>query len=250
MAPVIQLTDLVKDYHVGDMAIHVLKGVSFSIEHGEFVSIMGPSGSGKSTLMNILGCLDKPTAGTYLLDGVSVGQLSRDELAEIRNKKIGFVFQQFNLLARTSAEENVELPLMYSDDVSVQERRTRAKKALHAVGLEGREEHQPNQLSGGQQQRVAIARSLVNGPRIILADEPTGALDSRTGLEIMAIFQQLNRDEAITMIVVTHDPDIAAYSNRSLHFKDGLLTSDERQPAPRDARQDLAAAPSAVEEVA
>ena len=256
MAPVIQITDLVKDYHVGDMAIHVLKGISFAIEHGEFVSIMGPSGSGKSTLMNILGCLDKPTAGTYLLDGVSVGQLGRDELAEIRNKKIGFVFQQFNLLARTSAEENVELPLMYSDDVSVQERRTRAKKALHAVGLEGREEHQPNQLSGGQQQRVAIARSLVNGPRIILADEPTGALDSRTGLEIMAIFQQLNRDEGITMIVVTHDPDIAAYSNRCLHFKDGLLTSDERQAAPRDARQDLALSPvegpalSAVEGVA
>jgi putative ABC transport system ATP-binding protein len=239
MAPVIAVKDLVKNYQVGEMPIHVLKGISFEIEAGEFVSIMGPSGSGKSTLMNILGCLDRPTSGTYLLDGISVGQLSRDELAEIRNKKVGFVFQQFNLLARTSAVENVELPLMYADDTPG-ERRERATKALLAVGLSGRAGHQPSQLSGGQQQRVAIARSLVNDPRIILADEPTGALDSKTGIEIMAIFQRLNREEGITMIVVTHDPDIAEYSQRSLHFKDGRLTLDQRRPAIRDARQDLA----------
>ena len=240
MTPVIQVKDLVKNYQVGEMPIHVLKGISFEIEPGEFVSIMGPSGSGKSTLMNILGCLDKPTAGTYLLDGISVGHLSRDNLAEIRNKKVGFVFQQFNLLARTSAVENVELPLMYADDIAVAERRERATKALLAVGLVGREQHQPSQLSGGQQQRVAIARSLVNDPRLILADEPTGALDSKSGIEIMAIFQRLNHDEGITMIVVTHDPDIAEYSNRSLHFKDGELTLDQRRESTRDAHQELA----------
>ncbi len=225
------------------MPVHVLKGISFEIERGEFVSIMGPSGSGKSTLMNILGCLDKPTSGSYMLDGISVGALDRDQLAEIRNKKIGFVFQQFNLLARTSAAENVELPLMYTD-ASAPERRERARKALLAVGLAGREEHQPSQLSGGQQQRVAIARSLVNDPRIILADEPTGALDSRTGVEIMAIFQRLNRDEGITLIVVTHDPDIASYANRTLHFKDGRLRRDERIEQPRDARKELEQLPA------
>jgi putative ABC transport system ATP-binding protein len=204
------------------------------------VSILGPSGSGKSTLMNILGCLDTPTSGSYTLDGISVGALSSDELAEIRSKKIGFVFQQFNLLARTSATENVELPLLYTD-VPTRERRERASKALVAVGLAGREDHQPSQLSGGQQQRVAIARSLVNDPRIILADEPTGALDSRIGLEIMAIFQRLNRDEGITMIVVTHDPDIASYARRNLHFKDGRLQRDVRIGTPRDAKTDLEA---------
>jgi putative ABC transport system ATP-binding protein len=187
---------------------------------------MEPSGSGKSTLMNILGCLDKPTSGSYVLDGISVGKLTRDELAEIRNKKIGFVFQQFNLLARTSAAENVELPLMYTD-IPARERHERAMRALLAVGLAGREDHQPSQLSGGQQQRVAIARSLVNDPKIILADEPTGALDSRTSVEIMAIFQHLNHEEGITMIVVTHDPDIASYSKREIHFKDGRLHGDE-----------------------
>jgi len=243
MASVIEIQDLVKDYRLGEMTVHVLKGISFEIERGDFVSIMGPSGSGKSTLMNILGCLDKPTSGVYTLDGVSVGELSRDQLAEIRNKKIGFVFQQFNLLARTSAVENVELPLMYTD-APARERRERAMKALLAVGLAGREEHQPSQLSGGQQQRVAIARSLVNDPSIILADEPTGALDSRTSIEIMAIFQRLNREKGITMIVVTHDPDVAAYSNRSIHFKDGKLQLDERLAHPREARKDLEQLPA------
>jgi putative ABC transport system ATP-binding protein len=240
MDVVIQVRNLVKDYRVGEVLVHVLKGISFDIERGDFVSIMGPSGSGKSTLMNILGCLDKPTSGSYWLDSISVGKLDRDHLAEIRNRKIGFVFQQFNLLARTS--ENVELPLMYTD-TSARNRHELAVKALLAVGLAGREEHQPSQLSGGQQQRVAIARSLVNAPSIVLADEPTGALDSRTSVEIMAIFQRLNREQGITMIVVTHDPDIAAYSNRNIHFKDGRLQRDVRLSDPRDAARDLETMP-------
>jgi putative ABC transport system ATP-binding protein len=242
MDAVIQIRNLVKDYRLGEVPVHVLKGISFEIERGDFVSIMGPSGSGKSTLMNILGCLDKPTSGSYTLDGISVGDLSRDQLAEIRNRKIGFVFQQFNLLARTSAVENAELPLLYTD-VSARDRHNRAVKALRAVGLAGREEHQPSQLSGGQQQRVAIARSLVNDPSIVLADEPTGALDSRTSLEIMAIFQKLNRENGITVIVVTHDPDIAAFCNRNIHFKDGKLQLDERLKQPRDAEKDLETIP-------
>jgi len=237
MAAVITIQDLVKDFQLGEVPVHVLKGLSFEIERGEFAAIMGPSGSGKSTLMNILGCLDTPTSGRYQLDGISVEELDSDALAEIRSKKIGFVFQQFNLLARTSAVENVELPLLYTD-VLAHERRRRALEALQAVGLAGREHHQPSQLSGGQQQRVAIARSLVNEPSIILADEPTGALDSRMGVEIMAIFQRLNREHRITLIVVTHDPDIAAYANRTLHVKDGLLQHDERTSHPRDARLD------------
>jgi putative ABC transport system ATP-binding protein len=238
MAAIIDIKDLVKDFRLGEVPVHVLKGITFEIERGEFVSIMGPSGSGKSTLMNILGCLDTPTSGRYTLDGIGVDGLDSDQLAEVRNRELGFVFQQFNLLARTSAMENVELPLLYAD-VPARERQERARKALLAVGLAGREEHQPSQLSGGQQQRVAIARSLVNDPRIILADEPTGALDSRIGLEIMAIFQRLNRDEGITLIVVTHDPDIACYANRTLHFKDGRLRRDERTAQPRDAGKDL-----------
>ena len=239
---VIEVSNLVKDYMLGEVPVHVLKGISFEIARGDFVSIMGPSGSGKSTLMNILGFLDKPTSGTYKLDGISAGELDRDQLAEVRGKKIGFVFQQFNLLARTSAVENVELPLMYTD-TPARERRDRAMKALGAVGLVGREEHQPSQLSGGQQQRVAIARSMVNNPRIILADEPTGALDSRTSIEVMAIFQKLNRADGITMIVVTHDTDVAAYSNRHILFKDGRLHGDVRVTQPRDAVADLAQIP-------
>jgi putative ABC transport system ATP-binding protein len=249
MTAIVSVRSLVKDFRLGEVTVHVLKGVSFEVARGELVAIMGPSGSGKSTLMNILGCLDTPTSGTYEVAGTDIGKMDSDALAELRGRTIGFVFQQFHLLARTSAVENVELPLLYTD-VSDRERRARALKALTAVSLAGREEHQPSQLSGGQQQRVAIARALVNDPQIILADEPTGALDSRTGLEIMAIFQQLNRDRGITLIVVTHDADIAGHAGRILHFKDGRLHSDERVEHPRDAAGDLKALGDAVEEEA
>jgi len=245
----IQIEHLVKDYRLGELPVHVLKGVSLEIERGEFVAIMGPSGSGKSTLMNILGCLDKPTAGIYKLDGVSGGQLDRDRLAEIRNQKIGFVFQQFNLLARTSALENVELPLLYTA-TPARERHERAMAALRAVGLGDRYEHHPSQLSGGQQQRVAIARAIVTNPRIILADEPTGALDSRTSIEIMAIFQRLNRADGMTVIVVTHEPDIAAYAGRNIHFRDGRLQRDVRVGCPREAAAELESLPVEQEEEA
>ena len=247
MPAIIEIQHMVKDYVLGDVVVHALKGVSLEIETGEFVSIMGPSGSGKSTLMNILGCLDKPTAGVYKLDGISVGELSRDRLAEIRGQKIGFVFQQFHLLARTSALENVELPLLYTN-TPARERRARAEAALAAVGLAGKEEHHPSQLSGGQQQRVAIARALVNNPRVILADEPTGALDSRTSVEIMAIFQRLNREAGITMIVVTHEPDIAGYAGRNIHFRDGRLQKDVRIAEPRLAAEELLHLPAQEEE--
>ena len=236
MTGIVQVRDLVKDYQLGEIRAHVLKGISLDIERGDFVAIMGPSGSGKSTLMNILGCLDKPTSGAYHLDGIAVQELNRDELAEIRNKKIGFVFQQFNLLARTSAVANVGLPLLYAD-VSARERYERAVESLREVGLAGWEEHHPSQLSGGQQQRVAIARSLVNRPRIILADEPTGALDTRTSFEIMGIFQKLNRQSGITIILVTHELDIAAFANRNITLRDGRIVEDKQVLEPRDAGQ-------------
>ncbi len=222
----IEVRDIVKVYHLGDIDLEVLRSVSTTIEKEEFVSIMGPSGSGKSTFMNILGCLDQPTGGTHVLEGTDVGRLSRDELAEIRNKKIGFVFQGFNLLSRTSALENTELPMLYNG-LPARERHERALAALKNVGLEGREDHHPNQLSGGQQQRVAIARALVNEAPIILADEPTGNLDTKTSAEIMELFVKLNRESHITVILVTHEPDIAAYSKRIIKFLDGRIVSDE-----------------------
>ena len=222
---VIQVEDLTKVYRFGEVEVHALRGVSLEIQRSEFLAIMGPSGSGKSTFMNILGFLDQPTQGQYLLEGMSGARLSRDELAEIRNRKIGFVFQGFNLLARTSALENVELPMIYARTSRIQ-RKDRAQKALSEVGLAGREHHHPSQLSGGEQQRVAIARALVNQPSIILADEPTGNLDSKTSVEIMGIFQRLNRDLGITIIMITHEPDIALYAKRNIHFKDGRVVDD------------------------
>jgi len=234
----IRIENLTKIYTLGDVAVHALDGVSTTIDRGSFVTIMGPSGSGKSTFMNILGCLDRPTSGTYSLDGENVGELDRDQLADIRNRKIGFVFQQFNLLARTSAVENVELPLLYSAE-GADPGHERALNALRIVGLADRAGHHPNQLSGGQQQRVAIARSLINNPRIILADEPTGALDSRTSIEIMAIFQRLNREQEISIILVTHEPDIAEYGERIITFKDGRIMSDQPVRNRRNALLEL-----------
>jgi putative ABC transport system ATP-binding protein len=226
--PLIETHEIIKIYRLGDIELKALARVSFAIEKGEFVAIMGPSGSGKTTFMNILGCLDKPTSGQYLLEGIDVGGLNRDELAGIRNKKIGFVFQGFNLLPRTSAVENIELPMLY-DGFSAKERTRRALRALESVGLEGREDHHPNQLSGGQQQRVAIARALVNNAPIILADEPTGNLDSKTSAEIMELFLKLNNESNITVILVTHENNIAAYSKRIIKFLDGSIVSDEKR---------------------
>jgi putative ABC transport system ATP-binding protein len=223
----IELSGVTKTYDSGDVQVHALRGVSLSIERGEFVAIMGASGSGKSTLMNILGCLDRPTSGSYRLEGEEIGTLDRDRLAELRNGTLGFVFQSFNLLSRTSALENVELPLLYSNVTSA-ERRRRAEAALARVNLAERKHHHPNQLSGGQQQRVAIARALVGEPRIILADEPTGNLDSRTSVEVMALLQELG-DSGITVVLVTHEPDIAAYAGRIIEMRDGRVRSDMRR---------------------
>ena len=238
---VISVSDLTKVYRMGDVEVRALSGVNLSIEPAEFVSVIGPSGSGKSTFMHILGCLDRPTSGQYILDGQDVSKLSRDALATVRNQRIGFVFQGFNLLARTSALDNVELPLLYRRGIRVSERHQRAREMLAAVGLEDRMGHQPNQLSGGQQQRVAIARSLINRPSIVLADEPTGNLDSRTSIEIMNIFQQLNQDNGITVILITHERDIAVYGSRIIWFRDGTVVSDRANTAQRVAGHDIEA---------
>jgi putative ABC transport system ATP-binding protein len=222
----IETENLIKVYNLGDNPVHALDGVSLTIGQGEFVAIMGPSGSGKSTFMNVVGCLDKPTSGIYRLEGINIGSLSPEALADIRSRKIGFVFQGFNLLPRATAVENVELPMLYNG-IHAAERRRRALSALRSMGLEGREYHHPNQLSGGQQQRVAIARALVNEAPLIFADEPTGNLDTKTSFEIMDLFVRLNSDSGITIILVTHEPDIAAYSKRRIHFLDGKVVSDE-----------------------
>jgi putative ABC transport system ATP-binding protein len=236
--PVIQLDHIHKTYTMGDVNVLALRGVSLTIREGEFVAIMGASGSGKSTMMNIIGCLDRPTRGTYILDGQDVSELSKDERADIRCQKIGFIFQGFNLLSRTSALENVELPMLYAG-VPTAQRDERAMEALAAVGLAGREQNHPNQLSGGQQQRVAVARSLVNNPALILADEPTGNLDSRTSIEVMEIFQKLNREREITLVLVTHEPDIAQYAQRVVVFKDGRIKKDYQIEEQRDAAEEL-----------
>jgi len=223
---VVKLSDVHKTYRTGEMEVHAVRGVSLEIQRGEFVALMGASGSGKSTLMNIVGCLDRPSAGRYILDDADVSVLDRDRLADIRNRKLGFVFQNFNLLPRTSARENVELPLLYSAHrLTNAQLREKADQVLASVGLQGREDHHPSQLSGGQQQRVAIARALINDPEVVLADEPTGNLDSRTSIEIMGIFQQLNQ-RGITIIMVTHEPDIASYARRNVVMRDGMVLND------------------------
>ena len=240
---IVDIQELRREFKMGGEIVKALKGVSFAIEPGEFVTIMGSSGSGKTTLLNTLGCLDKPTSGTYLLDNVDVKKLSRNELAKLRNQKIGFVFQSYNLLARTSAMENVELPLLYNSAVSAGERHKRAVEALEAVKLKDRLDHLPNQLSGGQQQRVAIARALVNQPVMILADEATGNLDTRTSYEIMSLFQELNK-EGKTIIFVTHEPDIATFSSRTIVLKDGHIIKDSKNENIRSAKEMLAGLPT------
>ena len=249
---VISVRDLVKTYHVGEVTVRALRGANMDVEAGEFVAVTGPSGSGKSTLMHILGCLDRPTSGQYILDGNDVSRMSKDQLAIIRNRKIGFVFQGFNLLSRTTALDNVELPLLYNGAAKLKssERHKRAMDALSAVGLGERYHHFPNQLSGGQQQRVAIARALVTQPAILLADEPTGNLDTRTSIEVMGIFQKLNRERGITVIVITHEMDIAEYGTRFIRFRDGKIQLDQQILKRRDADQELAALPPPEEDSA
>jgi putative ABC transport system ATP-binding protein len=248
--PVIQIRDLVKTYHVGEHTVRALRGASLDVYPGEFVAITGPSGSGKSTLMHILGCLDRPTSGQYILDGQDVSRMSKDELAVVRNRKIGFVFQGFNLLSRTTALDNVELPLLYNSALKLKaaERHARAMEALKSVGLGERYDHFPNQLSGGQQQRVAIARALVTQPTILLADEPTGNLDTRTSIEVMDIFQTLNREKGITILLITHEMDIAEYGTRFIRFRDGRIQTDSPVINRRDAKKELAALPPPEEE--
>ncbi len=248
----LEVTDLTKVYQMGEtVEVHALRGVSFRVDEGELVAVMGPSGSGKSTIMNVLGCLDRPSTGSYRIDGQEVATLDDTELAVVRNKRIGFVFQSFNLLARTSAVQNVELPLVYNRaGLSARDRRARAATALETVGLGDRLDHKPNELSGGQQQRVAIARALVNNPTIILADEPTGNLDSIASAEIMAIFQRLNREQNITIVFVTHEPDIAAHTRRILRMRDGRLVADERVAQPMIADPEGARRVSEQEEIA
>ncbi|HWZ54922.1 MAG TPA: ABC transporter ATP-binding protein [Verrucomicrobiae bacterium] len=247
--PVIRLESVFKTYDLGEVQVQALRGVSLEIAEGEFVAVMGPSGSGKSTIMNILGCLDRPTKGRYFLDGVDVSRMTKKELARIRNRKLGFVFQQFNLLSRTSALENVELPAVYAG-IPPEERERRAMEALTRVGLADRAGHHPSQLSGGQQQRVAIARGLVNRPSILLADEPTGNLDSRTSVEIMDILQTLNVEQNITIVVVTHEPDIAQYAKRNLLFRDGKLVRDSLVPDRFVAREVLKTLPTVEQQAA
>jgi len=242
---ILEIQNIKREFHMGTETVRALKGVSFDVYAGEFITIMGSSGSGKTTLLNILGCLDKPTDGNYSLDGVNIGQLSRNELARLRNRKIGFVFQAYNLLPRTSALENVELPLLYNMDISHEQRRQKAIRSLEAVKLGERLDHTPSQLSGGQQQRVAIARALVNEPVMILADEATGNLDTRTSYEIMALMQELNREQGKTIVFVTHEPDIAAFSSRTVMLRDGKVVKDTVNENIRSAKEALAALPPA-----
>ena len=249
--PVISIRDLIKTYHVGEVTVRALRGANLDVEAGEFVAVTGPSGSGKSTLMHILGCLDRPTSGSYILDGKDVSRMSKDELAVIRNRKIGFVFQGFNLLSRTTALDNVELPLLYNgaSKMKTVDRHKRAMDALAAVGLGDRFHHYPNQLSGGQQQRVAIARALVTQPTILLADEPTGNLDTRTSIEVMDIFQKLNIERGITVLLITHETDIAEYGTRLVRFRDGRIQVDEKIGKRRNAAVELAALPPPEEDL-
>ena len=243
MPPVISVRNLVKTYVVGEVEVRALRGVNLEVQKGEFLAVTGPSGSGKSTFMHIIGCLDRPTSGQYFLDGSDVSRMSKDALAEVRNTKIGFVFQGFNLLSRTTALDNVELPLLYRGGLKTTERHKRALAALDAVGLKNRADHHPNQLSGGQQQRVAIARALINEPSILLADEPTGNLDTKTSIEVMGIFQQLNRERNITVVLITHEHDIAEYGTRTAAFRDGVVVKDDPVANRRLAQDELQALP-------